>query len=142
MKCIGNKSEMVWIGLVIGIIALAASITGLITVDKSFRAIMVLLIVITVGINIWQFYICFFIPFEVLLYDKENKILKIRYNFKKIKEINSDDIKKIIVTKNLRALWSSVCIVLNNNEEIYVNRLDVDEDINEYFTIEKNRTLG
>ena len=83
MKCIGNKSEMVWIGLVIGIIALAASITGLITVDKSFKAIMILLIVITAGINIWQIYTCFFIPYEVLLYDEENKILKIRFNHKK-----------------------------------------------------------
>ena len=116
MKCIGNKSEMVWIGLEIGIIALAASITGLITVDKSFKAIMILLIVITAGINIWQIYTCFFIPYEVLLYDEENKILKIRFNHKKSKTINCDDIKKIIVTKNLRALWSSTCIVLSNDE--------------------------
>ena len=133
MKCIGNKSEMVWIGLVIGIIALAASITGLITVDKSFKAIMILLIVITAGINIWQIYTCFFIPYEVLLYDEENKILKIRFNHKKSKTINCDDIKKIIVTKNLRALWSSTCIVLSNDEEIHVNRLDIDEEINKYF---------
>lgn len=133
---------MVLFGLFIGIVALVLSIYFLITSDKDFKPLFVLLIIIISGIIAWMSYLTFFIPFEMLLFDEDNKILKIRYNIKRSKEIKSDDINNIIICKNIRAMWSNITIILNNGEEIYLKRLDLSDDIDKYFKVEKKTILG
>lgn len=133
---------MVLFGLFIGIVALVLSIYFLITSDKDFKPLFVLLIIIISGIIAWMSYLTFFIPFEMLLFDEDNKILKIRYNIKRSKEIKSDDINNIIICKNIRAMWSNIIIILNNGEEIYLKRLDLSDDIDKYFKVEKKINLG
>lgn len=133
---------MVLFGLFIGIVALVLSIYFLITSDKDFKPLFVLLIIIISGIIAWMSYLTFFIPFEMLLFDEDNKILKIRYNIKSSKEIKSDDINNIIICKNIRAMWSNITIILNNGEEIYLKRLDLSDDIDKYFKVEKKINLG
>ena len=133
---------MVLFGLFIGIVALVLSIYFLITSDKDFKPLFVLLIIIISGIIAWMSYLTFFIPFEMLLFDEDNKILKIRYNIKSSKEIKSDDINNIIICKNIRAMWSNIIIILNNGEEIYLKRLDLSDDIDKYFKVEKKINLG
>lgn len=133
---------MVLFGLFIGIVALVLSIYFLITSDKDFKPLFVLLIIIISGIIAWMSYLTFFIPFEMLLFDEDNKILKIRYNIKRSKEIKSDDINNIIICKNIRAMWSNITIILNNGEEIYLKRLDLSDDIDKYFKVEKKINLG
>lgn len=133
---------MVLFGLFIGIVALVLSIYFLITSDKDFKPLFVLLIIIISGIIAWMSYLTFFIPFEMLLFDEDNKILKIRYNIKRSKEIKSDDINNIIICKNIRAMWSNIAIILNNGEEIYLKRLDLSDDIDKYFKVEKKINLG
>lgn len=138
MKCIGRKYEEIVIWYVFLWILFAFSVTGLIFYDNEARIVFLIPVLFCVGFLAYYSYLVFFIPYEIVLYDEENKLLKVYITRWKVKTIPLSEIKSIkLNTFTHKSYWFYLNVVLKNGEEFTTTCIDKDNEIMESITVIK-----